>query len=75
MKIRKILLRDNCDHFFTDLIEFERDTTLEEINKVINKCCNEDLVGEYTNEDIYNYLDAGIGIKNIEFLDYEIVEY
>lgn len=75
MKIRKILLRDNCDSFFTDLIEFERDTTLEEINNVMNKCCNEDLPSEYTNEDIYNYLDKYIGIKNMEFLDYEIVEY
>lgn len=72
--ITKILLRDDCDSFFTDLIEFSRETTEEEINNAIKKC-KEDLPSEYTNEDIYNYLDKYIGIKSIEFLDYKIFEY
>lgn len=71
--INKILLRDNCDAFFTDLIEFNRDTTKEEIWNVVIKCKNE--IEDYTNEDIYEYLDKYIGIKSIEFLNYEIVEY
>lgn len=71
--INKILLRDNCDAFFTDLIEFNRDTTKEEIWSVVIKCKNEK--EDYTNEDIYEYLDKYIGIKSIEFLNYEIVEY
>ena len=73
MKINKILLKDNVA-FFTDLIEFKRDTTKEEVYEVVSKCKN-DLPGEYTNEDIYKYLDKYIGIKSIEFLGYEIVEY
>ena len=73
--IRKILLRDNCDSSFTDLIEFKRDTTKEEIDKVLDKCCNEDLPGEYTNEDIYEYLDKYIGVNNIEDLSYPVFEY
>ena len=57
------------------VVEFTRGTTLEEINKVLDKCCNEDLPSEYTNEEIYEYLDKYIGIKSIEFLNYDIVEY
>lgn len=74
MKINKILLYDNCDEQFTDLIEFNRDTTKEEVFNTILKCKNE-LEGEYTNEDIYNYLDKEIGIKSIEFLSYERFDY
>lgn len=73
MKINKILLRDDCDNTFTDLIEFTRDTTKEEIFDTIVKCKNEK--EDYTNEDIYNYLNKYIGIKSIEFLNYEIFEY
>jgi hypothetical protein len=74
MKIKKILLTDDCDEFYTDLIEFNRETTKEEVYEVIYKCIK-DLPGEYTNEDIYNYLDKYIGIKSIEFLSYERVYY
>jgi hypothetical protein len=74
MKIKKILLYDNADEFYTDLIEFERDTTAEEIVNTIQKCKKE-LEGEYTNEDIYKYLDKEIGIKTLEFLDYERFDY
>lgn len=74
MKIKKILLRDDGDSRFTDLITFKKETTKEEIYNTIVKC-KEDLPGEYTNEDVYNYLDKYIGIESIEFLDYEIFEY
>ena len=67
--INKILLSDSGDSFYTDLITFNRDTTREEITDAINSCMIE--VNEYTNEDIYHYLDEKIGIKSIEFLDYE----
>ena len=74
MKINKILLYDNCDEQFTDLIEFNRDTTKEEVFNAILKCKNE-LEGEYTNEDIYKYLNKAIGIKSIEWLNYERFDY
>jgi hypothetical protein len=74
MKINKILLTDNGDDFYTDLITFQKDTTKEEISDAINKCMKE-LIDEYTNEDIYEYLDKYIGIKSIEFLDYERFYY
>lgn len=67
MKIKRILLTDNADNFYTDLIEFKKDTTKKEVFDTITKCKN-DLEGEYTNEDIYQYLDKAIGIKNIIFL-------
>lgn len=73
MIIRKILLRDDCDSFFTDLITFTRDTTKEEVWDVVLKCKNE--IEDYTNEDIYDYLRKYIGIESIEFLDYEVIEY
>ena len=73
MLIRKILLRDNCDSFFTDLITFRRDTTEDEILNTIVKCKDE--IEDYTNEDIYNYLDKYIGVESIEFLDYKVFEY
>lgn len=41
MKINTILLSDNCDKFFTDLIIFSRETTEEEIQNTIIKCQNE----------------------------------
>lgn len=74
MKIKKILLYDNGDEYFTDLIEFNRDTTTEEVFDIILKC-KQELESTYTNEDVYNYLDKYIGIKSIEFLDYERFDY
>lgn len=75
MKIRTILLSDDCDPFFTDLITFNRETTEEEVQNAILKCKN-DLEGEYTNEDIYDYLEKYIGIENMIFLgDYKKFEY
>lgn len=74
LKINKILLTDDCDNQFTDLITFNRDTTLEEVYDIVFKCQKE-LPGEYTNEDIYDYLDKYIGIKSIEWLNYNRVYY
>lgn len=73
MKINKILLTDDGDNFYTDLVTFKRDTTKSEIYNIIQKCKEE--VEEYTNEDIYKFLGKYIGIKSIEFLDYERIYY
>ena len=73
MKIKKILLSDETDNFYTDLITFKRDTTKMEVFETIRKCKEE--VEEYTNEDVYKYLNKQIGIESIEFLDYERFEY
>ena len=74
MKIKKILLTDDTDEFYTDLVVFTRETTREEIQEAINKCIN-DKPYDYTNEDIYDYLDKYIGVYSIEFLDYERFYY
>lgn len=65
--INKILLTDEVDTFYTDLITFNRDTTKKEVYEIIAKC-QHDKATEYTNEDIYEYLDKYIGIKDIVFL-------
>lgn len=73
--MKTILLSDYGDTFYTDLITFKRETTKKEIVELIEKCKN-DLEGEYTNEDIYNYLDKEIGIKDFIFLgNYETFYY
>lgn len=75
MKINRILLTDNYDNFYTDLIEFKKDTTREEVYEIIEECKN-DLPQDYTNEDIYEYLDKKIGVKSIIFLgDYDKIYY
>ena len=60
MKIKKILLVDEGDDWFTDLIEFKRETTKFEVFNIIEKCKRE--VEEYSNEDVYRYLNENIGI-------------
>ena len=73
--ITKFLLTDNGDNFYTDLIEFEKPVLLSDVQKVINKCTSE-LAGEYTNEDIYNYLDIlGVAYKIIFLGNYETIYY
>ena len=73
--IKRFLLVDECDNFYTDLIEFEETVDIMKVKELIRKCKNE-LEGEYTNEDIYNYLKK-LGVKfRIIFLgDYEKVYY
>ena len=66
MKINTILLSDRADEFYTDLIIFKRNTTKEEVQKIITKCINE--IEDYTNEDIYSYLDKEFGIEDFYFL-------
>lgn len=74
MKIKRILLSDLGDTFYTDLIEFKRDTTKKEVQDIITKCINE--IEDYTNEDIYKYLEKEIGIENLIFLgNYETFYY
>ena len=74
-QISKFLLTDIGDNFYTDLIEFEKPVSLNKVRKVINDCTIE-LSGEYTNENIYEYLDKlGVGYKIIFLGNYETIYY
>lgn len=74
MKVKKIILRDDTDSQFDDLITFENPVLLEDIYSTIRYV--KDNVEDYTNEDIYIGLKNNIGNFTIEFIGgYEIVEY
>ena len=74
MKVKKIILRDDTDSQFDDLITFEEPVLLEDIYSTIRYV--KDNVEDYTNEDIYIGLKNNIGNFTIEFIGgYEIVEY
>lgn len=74
-KIRRFLLTDNADEFYTDLIEFDKPVLLSDVEYAVNKCKTE-LVNEYTNEDIYNYLDnLGVDYKIIFLGNYDTIYY
>lgn len=73
--IKRFLLTDYGDTFYTDLIEFEEPVDIIKVQELINKCKNE-LEGEYTNEDIYHSLDElNVGFKIIFLGDYETIYY
>ena len=40
-KIRRFLLTDNADEFYTDLIEFDRPVLLSDVEYAVNKCKTE----------------------------------
>lgn len=72
--VNKIILRDNGDRQYDDLITFDKDVSLDDIKRVIEevkKNNNED----YTNEDIYEGLKK-LSSFEIEWIgNYDIVEY
>lgn len=73
--IRRFLLTDNADNFYTDLISFKKPVLLSKVQEEINKCTTE-LAGTYTNEDIYKYLDNLNVDYTIIFLgNYETIYY
>lgn len=70
MKYNKFLIYDNGDTLqFMDLITFKKDYDLIEIQDTINKykADNED----YTNEDIYECLEAKYEVESIEWFGYD----
>lgn len=72
--VKSFILRDSSDKQFDDLIEFENPILLEDIYKVVNKV-KQDLIGEYTNEDIYNALDI-LGKYNLTYIGaLDVIEY
>lgn len=73
MMVNKIILRDEADSQFDDLITFKNDVLLEDIYKQIDYVKQN--VEDYTNEDIYQALSK-LGQYTIEYIgQYEIVEY
>ena len=75
IKIIKFILKDESSNDFDDLITFDNAVELDEVKKAIDKV-KKDLVGEYTNDDIYNGIDT-LGVSyNIQWLGcLEVIEY
>ncbi len=66
----KIILNDSC--CLTDLIIFEENINLKEINKIIENV--QDTIEDYTNEDIYMAIEEKFKVKEIIDLS-SIVEF
>lgn len=72
--VNKIILRDNGDRQYDDLITFDKDVSLDDIKRVIEEVKNNNNE-DYTNEDIYEGLKK-LSSFEIEWIgDYDIVEY
>ena len=54
--IKEFLLIDEGDDYYTDLIQFEEPIQLERVKKIV-ELCKVEKAEEYTNEDVYEYLD------------------
>ena len=66
MKMKKIILADNDDKYYTDIVYFNDDVTFDEVYDAILKAKEKE---DYTNEDVYDELEKiGGGIAKIEFL-------
>lgn len=65
MQTDKIILVDNCDRNYKDLITFKQNYSIEEIKKVIKEA--EEKIGydEYTEDDILEALGDNFEIKEI----------
>lgn len=71
--VNKIILRDSGDSQFDDLITFNKDVSLDDIERAIEEVKNSN--ENYTNEDIYKELKK-LSSFEIEWIgDYDIVEY
>ena len=71
--VNKIILRDSGDSQYDDLITFNKDVSLDDIERVIEEVKNSN--EDYTNEDIYKELKK-LSSFEIEWIgDYDIVEY
>lgn len=71
--VNKIILRDSGDSQYDDLITFNKDVSLDDIERVIEEVKNSN--ENYTNEDIYEELKK-LSSFEIEWIgDYDIVEY
>ena len=71
--VNKIILRDSGDSQYDDLITFDKDVSLDDIERVIEEVKNSN--ENYTNEDIYKELKK-LSSFEIEWIgDYDIVEY
>ena len=71
--VNKIILRDSGDSQYDDLITFDKDVSLDDIERVIEEVKNSN--EDYTNEDIYKELKK-LSSFEIEWIgDYDIIEY
>ena len=71
--VNKIILRDSCDSQYDDLITFDKDVSLDDIERAIEEVKNNN--EDYINEDIYKELKK-LSSFEIEWIgDYDIVEY
>lgn len=65
MKVKRFILRDECDAQWDDLIEFEEYVNLEDIYEKIRYV--KENVEDYTNEDVYAALNE-LGKYKLEFI-------
>ena len=71
--VSKIILRDSGSELYDDLITFDKDVSLDDIERAIEEVKNSN--EDYTNEDIYKELKK-LSSFEIEWIgDYDIVEY
>lgn len=71
--VNKIILRDSGDSQYDDLITFDKDVSLDDIERVIEEVKNNN--EDYTNEDIYEELKK-LSSFEIEWIgDYDVIEY
>lgn len=72
-KVRKILLQDECDSYYTDLITFDNEVYLEDVVNKIEYV--KENIEDYTNEDVYNALGE-LSDFSIQWLgNYDIIKY
>lgn len=71
--VNKIILRDSGDSQYDDLIIFDKDVSLDDIEKKIEEV--KDKNENYTNEDIYDALDELSSCEIIWIGKCDIVEY
>ena len=73
-KVRKIILADNVDGNYQDLIEFAEEVDLKDIEEAVAKV-KDVYPTSYNNEDIWKALDELCSNKITCLFDVERVEY
>lgn len=73
MQTDRIILVDNCDRNYKDIITFKQNYSIEEIEKVIKEAEEKIGIYKYTEDDILEALSNNFEIKEIYDL-YNIYE-
>lgn len=74
MKIRKFLLEDSVDNYFTDLIVFDTEVELEDVKKAIQKV-KDAFPTSYVCDDIFRALEELSTFTYTWLGDLETIKY